>query len=208
MEHEERRPADFFGNRLGQQARGVYPVAAILGQQVNPQYIGKMRVADDARLRLERGTLDFALMLRPVPQDAYHSVDLSDDEELVVLLREDDPLSQHESLTVSELKGRKLILPSREAVRSELSAFYEDEVFSSRAQLSNLSANAALMVQQGAGLAVVCKDDYSYTGVPEITVRPLSPAIFLGTALVWKRGGVRSKAARAFIDFLHAHPAS
>lgn len=165
-------------------------------------------IADDARLRLERGTLDFALMLRPVPQDAYHSVDLSDDEELVVLLREDDPLAQHESLTVSELKGRKLILPSREAVRSELSAFYEDEVFSSRAQLSNLSANAALMVQQGAGLAVVCKDDYSYTGVPEITVRQLSPAIFLGTALVWKRGGVRSKAARAFIDFLHAHPAS
>lgn len=165
-------------------------------------------IADDARIRLERGTLDFALMLRPVPQDAYHSVDLTDDEELVVLLRTDDPLAVKPCLTVSDLKGRRLILPAREAVRSELTAFYDDPVFSSKAQLSNLSANAALMVQSGAGLAVVCCDGYSYTGLADITVRSLSPAVYLGTALVWKRRGVQSKAAQAFIKFLHARKLS
>lgn len=159
--------------------------------------------ADDIQFRLERGSLDVGLLLEPVETALFDSFVVGQREELVLLLPADDPLCALSSISAADLAGRSLILPARQLLRQELSHFVE-QIDQPKIHLSNLTGNAALMVRQGAGLAMVIQDNYSYTGVPGIATRPLQPAIVLRSILAYKKHGVMSQAATAFIQFVHA----
>jgi DNA-binding transcriptional LysR family regulator len=58
-------------------------------------------------------------------------------------------------------------------------------------------------VAQGIGSAIIPRSFAELPG-PEISIRPLSPALSVGVALWWRRGRRLSPAARAFVDFVVA----
>lgn len=165
--------------------------------------------ADLIMLQLQRGTLDAGLLLAPVETELFDTFVMDDHEELILLLREDDPLSARPEITAADLKGRRLILPSRELIRRELSrsfALSENEL--QQNMLCDLSGNAALLVHSGAGPALIVRDDYSYLGIPGLTTRPLSPPVVLQSILTYKKPGMQSPTARAFIAFLQQKSAA
>lgn len=77
-------------------------------------------------------------------------------ERWAAVMRPDDPLAAHESVSAADLAARALILPQREAVRNELASWFGAlwPGLDIRCT-SNMSANAAILVREGYGVAVV-----------------------------------------------------
>lgn len=72
----------------------------------------------------------------------------------------------------------------------------------------NLVYNAALMVREGLGCALTLDHLVDVSPSSQLAFRPLAPALRTGAALVWERGRLPSRAARAFLEALRAQIAA
>lgn len=158
--------------------------------------------ADVVKEQMDRGLLDIGLLLEPIDIDKYDYIRMAEREEWGVLMRPDDPLAVRGSLTADELAALPLILPRRMNVQSELANW-----FGSKHQrlnvlfTSNLSTNAAVMVRQGLGYAMVIRGAMPFCDEREIIFRPLSPALWTSNVLAWRRQQPFSLATTKFIAF-------
>lgn len=159
--------------------------------------------ADQVRERMERGLVDVGLLLEPVDMEKYEFVRLNVQERWVVLMCPDDELASHPEITKSKLKDRKLILPSRLNVQSELANWFgEDFDALNISYTANLSTNAAIMVQKGYANAVVVEGAVPFWDQNIVTSRPLSPTLTATTVLAWRRNQPFGKATEKFIEEL------
>lgn len=158
--------------------------------------------ADVIRERMDRGLTDVGLLLEPVSMDSYEFIRLGVRESWVAVMRPDDPLAAQESVTAADLAARALILPQREAVRNELASWFGAlwPGLDIRCT-SNISTNAAILVREGYGVAVVITGSLPCLDSNELVLRPLSPALCSSSILAWKRGVPLSRAAESFIEY-------
>ena len=127
---------------------------------------------------------------------------MAEHEEWGVLMRPDDPLAAQSSLTAAELAALPLIMPRRLSVQSELANWFGSEYLHLNVRFtSNLSTNAAVMVQQGLGYALVIQGSLPFCNEQEIVFRPLSPALGASSVLAWRRQQPFPLAAAKFISF-------
>ena len=159
--------------------------------------------ADHVKEQMDRGLVDIGLLLEPIDIEKYDFIRLTTQERWVVLMRPDDPLTEKEAVTASELAKRTLILPRRMKVQGELASWFGD-YYEGLSVLftSNLSTNAAIMVSQGLGLAIVIEGSVSFWDRTKIAHRPLFPALTATSVLAWKRGQPFSLAATKFITHI------
>ena len=158
--------------------------------------------ADEIRELMDRGLTDVGLLLEPVSMDSYEFVRLGVRESWAAVMRPDDPLAAQESVTAADLAGRELIMPLREAVKNELASWFGAlwPGLDIRCT-SNMSANAAILVREGYGVAVVITGSLPCLDSNELVLRPLSPALCSSSILAWKRGVPLSRAAESFIEY-------
>lgn len=71
--------------------------------------------------RLDRGLLDFGILLEPVDIEEYEYLRLPGRERWGLFMRADNPLAQKSSISRSDLLGVPLITPSRLYVQKEIS---------------------------------------------------------------------------------------
>ena len=71
---------------------------------------------EDVTERLDRGLLDFGVLIQPADLSRYDSVNLPEKDVWGVLTRKDSPLAARQSITRQELLGEPLML-SRQAIR-------------------------------------------------------------------------------------------
>lgn len=159
--------------------------------------------ADSTKERIEKGLLDFGLLLEPVDYDKYDYIRMSAKEPWVVVMRADDPLCSKPHITAEDLRGRKLILPSRRIVWSELAGWFGDvfeekNVFSS----NNLMNNAVMLVEQGLGLAIGVEYSPSLYDPKRFCYKKLYPDLVSGAVMVWKKHQPFGMAAARFRDFV------
>lgn len=159
--------------------------------------------ADYVKEQMDRGLVDIGLLLEPIDIEKYDFIRLDTWERWVVLMRPDDPLAEKETVTAGELSKRPLILPRRMKVQGELASWFGD-YYEGLSVLftSNLSTNAAIMVSQGLGLAIVIEGAVPFWDQKKIAHRPLSPALTATSVLAWKRGQPFSLAATKFITHI------
>lgn len=158
--------------------------------------------ADEIRERMDRGLTDVGLLLEPVSMDSYEFIRLGVRESWMAVMRPDDPLAAQESVTAADLARRELIMPLREAVKNELASWFGELYPSLRIRYtSNMSANAAILVREGYGVAVVITGSLPCLDSNELVLRPLSPALCSSSILAWKRGVPLSRAAESFIEY-------
>ncbi|MDE7453807.1 MAG: LysR family transcriptional regulator, partial [Clostridia bacterium] len=98
---------------------------------------------------------------------------------------------------------KPLILPSREKVKSELanwfgSAFNEKNVFSS----NNLINNAALMVEQGLGVALAVEGSVALYGNDRVLVKKLYPDLLSTSVIAWKKHQPMGTATTKFLNHI------
>jgi hypothetical protein len=119
-----------------------------------------------------------------------------------LLLRRDDPLANRPSLTLDDLRERRLIVSSQStAGSSSTSSFFEEEGFEVVATYT-LLFNASLLVERGVGVAV-CLDGIVRTGegTPFAFV-PIADLPTVGSRLLWKRFQPLSRACEVFLRTL------
>lgn len=155
--------------------------------------------ADNIKERIDRGLLDFGLLLEPVDITKYHFARTPFRETWGVLLPTDSSLASRETVCPQDLAGLPLIMSQRELVKNELMKWfgpYADQI--QFAAFGNLLYNMAALARSGVGYVLTLDLNCSYEG---LTFVPLSPRLESGAVLVWKKTESFSPAVRAFIDY-------
>ena len=158
--------------------------------------------AVDVCERLDKGLLDFGVLLGDIDKIKYHYLELPMKDTWGILMRRDSPLAQQERILPQDLWDKPLILSRQVDNKSGLYRWLgrEPEQLHTVATY-NLIYNASLMVDEGMGYAFTL-DKLVNTRGSNLCFRPLEPRMELGMCLVWKKYQVFSKAAELFLSRL------
>ena len=213
-EQEIRSPeADIEGDVWvgGGETRAMVLIADV-AQELSLRYPGlRLRLhsgnADDVIERVEKGLLDFGLIIGREPQAQYDSLQLPWQDRWGVLMRRDDPLAGCASLTTEDLRGRRLIVSSQgaEPAHGEGTGLrlLGREGFDVVATYT-LAYNASLMVERGLGICVSF-DQLIYAGEDSpFAFVPLTDLPTQGSRLIWKRYQPLSRACDTFLHALRS----
>lgn len=158
--------------------------------------------AVDVCERLDKGLLDFGVLLGDIDKIKYHYLELPMKDTWGVLMRRDSSLAQQERILPRDLWDKPLILSRQMDNKSGLYRWLgrEPEQLHTVATY-NLIYNASLMVDEGMGYAFTL-DKLVNTRGSQLCFRPLEPKLELGMYLVWKKSQIFSKAAELFLERL------
>ena len=159
--------------------------------------------AGDVCEKLDKGCLDFGILLEPVNLKRYDYVRLPCTDLWGVLMRKDSPLAALESIRAEDLLGKPLLLSRQAMGKDSLSAWFGmDYTDLDIVATYNLLYNASLMVEEGLGYAVTLDRLVNTTGDSPLCFRPLEPRLEIGLYVVWKKFQIFSKAAAKFLAAL------
>lgn len=153
--------------------------------------------------RLDKGLLDFGVLLGDVDTAKYHALKLPVTDEWGVLLRRDSPLSHKAALRPEDLWDKPLIV-SRQAIGQYPLRHWlgREPAALNIVAMYNLIFNASIMVDEGMGYALTLDKLINVTGDSNLCFRPLSPCLELEMHIVWKKYQTFTKAAEAFLSQL------
>ena len=161
----------------------------------------------DVTERLDRGLIDFGILVQPADLTKYDCLHLPAEDIWGVVMRKDSPLAEKPSITRQDLRELPLIL-SRQAIagRKEdnefINWFGSDFDKLNIVTTFNLMYNAAIMVEAGIGYAVGI-DGITNTDVNSpLCFRPLEPRMTAGLDVIWKKYQVFTPAAELFLQRL------
>ena len=159
--------------------------------------------ADDVGERLDKGLLDFGIIIEPFDHKKYDSLRLLTADRWGVLMRRDSPLAQKESVTPEDLLDKPLILSQQEARGGSLIRWIGQEPEKLNiAATYNLLFNASLLVDEGLGYAVGLDKIINTTGKSSLCFRPLKPELENRMSIIWKKYQIFSKPAEKFLEVL------
>ncbi|MCI8364870.1 MAG: LysR family transcriptional regulator [Eubacterium sp.] len=155
--------------------------------------------ADEIKDRIENGLLDMGLLMEPVDVSKYEFARMPQKEQWGVIVRKDSPLAGKDFVTPEDIAEFPLITTKRAMVLNELHNWFGDGADGLNiVSTYNLIYNSIMQVKQGMGILLCLKLDVNTEGV---TFIPLSPALEMGTVLVWKKNQTFSPALEAFTKF-------
>ena len=173
------------------------------GKHPNVNFDMYTATADVVKERMDRGLIDIGLLLEPIDMEKFDFIRLGVKERFVVLMRPDSTLARKKQITRDDLMDLPLILPRRLNVQSQLANWFGDSFDKLNiAFTGNLSTNAAIVVKQGYGYAIVVEGVTPYWDKSQVISRPLYPELSSGTVLAWKRGQPLGNAAEKFIEYM------
>lgn len=161
--------------------------------------------AQDVTERLDKGLLDFGVLIQPADLSRYQSLQLKGKDQWGVLMPKDSPLAAKKAIYKKDLLDLPLIC-SRQAIARHISGnafsdwFGEDFERLNIVSTFNLIYNAALLVEAGAGYAISLDGLTDTSRDSALCFRPLSPRLESRLAIVWKKDQVFSPAAQLFLD--------
>ena len=154
--------------------------------------------------RLDRGLLDFAVIVDGVDIEKYQSLQLAHGDRCGVLVRKDSPLAKKRHVALSDLAGIPLLVSQQQGAASaaNMQMIKESGVALDVAGTYNLLYNAAVLVSGGFG-AALCIELYAKR-IPhsQLIFLPLEPQAETRWNLVWRNGTELSPAAAFFLEEL------
>ena len=158
-------------------------------------------MADYIKDRIDKGLIDVGLLLEPIDTSKYDFVRLSQKETWGVLMRDDHPLAERESIAPDEIAEYPLILPLRERVRVEILNWLKRDEKDLNIPLSyTLLSNAVLLVEEGLGCAFCLDGALAIHSSPCLRFIPIRPEHTTRSVLVWKKNHLFSPATSLFIQ--------
>ena len=163
--------------------------------------------AQDVTERLDKGLLDFGLLIQPTDIAKYDYLSLPAKDTWGVILRRDAPLAAKSCAQVEDLAGVPLIF-SRQALEERAESNELARWFGSAwndlniVTTFNLCYNAAVMAKQGLGYVVSLDKLVDTSEDSPLCFLPLEPLLESGLDVVWKKYQVFSAAAEAFLNRL------
>ncbi|WP_339229509.1 LysR family transcriptional regulator [Oceanobacillus sp. FSL K6-2867] len=163
--------------------------------------------SDDVTEQLDKGLLDFGILIQPADLSKYNYINLPATDVWGVVMRKDSPLAVKKAIQTSDLLDVPLLF-SRQAMKEDLSRnefsewFGEDYEKLNVVTTYNLVYNAAIMVEEGIGYAVTLDKIANTSSDSNLCFRPLEPKLESGLNIVWKKHQIFSNAANLFFEEL------
>lgn len=158
--------------------------------------------AVDVGDRLDKGLLDFGIMMGPRDLKKYDRVKLSGVNVWGVLMPSGHPLSEKEVIHPEELWDIPLLVSQQMVQTSRFAQwFHRDYESLNIAATYNLIFNASLMVEAGLGCALTYEGLVNTAG-RNLCFRPVAPRLEDELYLVWKKYQVFSKPSQRFLETL------
>ena len=166
--------------------------------------------AEDVTERLDKGLLDFGLLIKPADISKYDYFNIPARDTWGVIMRKDIPLAKKETIRKEDLLNVPLICSrqviSEERHRNEFAEWFgEDFDKLDIVTTFNLVYNAAIMVEAGVGYAITIDKIANTTESSSLCFRPLEPQLDSGLNIIWKKDQVFSAAAALFFKNLREH---
>ena len=158
---------------------------------------------DRIKHRMDNGLTDVGLLLEPVEMERYEFIRMPVRERWVAMMPSGVPLARRKYVTARDLDDIPVIMPSRQKVHDEVASWFGDDYEKLRLiGTSNLSTNAALMVQAGMGYALAVEGSMPFLEQSNIRMIPLYPELTATSVLAWKRGQPISTAVSRFLEYI------
>ncbi|MEC5339765.1 LysR family transcriptional regulator [Enterococcus sp. AZ083] len=157
--------------------------------------------ADEVKERLDKGLLDFGVVISPADVKKYHSLRLPAKDTWGVLMRKDSPLAVNEVITPKDLWDVPLITSRQSLVSSELSKWLKKDLKKLTVVATyNLVYNASKLVEEGVGYGLTLDKLVNFAPDSQLCFRKLSPALESNLDVIWKNTQVFSKASGLFLE--------
>ncbi len=160
--------------------------------------------ADDVSDKLDKGLLDFGILIEPVNKSKYNFIEIPATDTWGVLMKKDSPLAQLDKITPQDIKDKHLILSSQSLVKNEIANWFGEKYENLNIKATyNLIYNASLMVEENMGYALTLDKLINTTGKSQLCFRPLYPKLEKELVIVWKKYQFFSKASEYFLNELY-----
>lgn len=163
--------------------------------------------SQDVTERLDKGLLDFGILIQPADISKYDYLNLPSKDTWGVIMRKDSPLAKKayiekkDLLTAPLIFSRQVMSPHRTG--NEVADWFGKDFDKLNIVTTfNLVYNAAIMVEAGIGYALTI-DKLTNTGESSnLCFLPLKPKLESGLNIIWKKYQVFSPAAELFWEKL------
>lgn len=157
--------------------------------------------AEDVAERLDKGLVDFGLLIEPENISEYDYIRLPDMVSWGLLILKDSPLAVLEAIRPADLEGLPLICSSRAINGGQFASWLNisPEELNLRCTY-NLIFNAALLVEAGLGYCLSLEELVDTGTGTGLCFRPLVPPLKSNVYLVWKKHQLFSRASTLFLD--------
>jgi DNA-binding transcriptional LysR family regulator len=159
---------------------------------------------DDVTERLDKGLLDFGILIQPADLSKYNYINIPAKDVWGVVMRKDSSLASKDTIQAVDLLNVPLIC-SQQAMKQTFSKnefadwFGEDFDKLNVVTTYNLAYNAAIMVDEGIGYALTLDKIVNTSSDSNLCFRHLEPRLESSLNIVWKKHQVFSAAADLFL---------
>lgn len=158
--------------------------------------------AEDIAERLDKGLLDFGILIGSASLEKYDYLRLPSMDKWGLLMRKDSPLSQYDTINPQHLDQLPLLVSRQSLHSNEFSGWSGRNLDQMNIVATyNLIYNAAIMVDEGFGYALTLDKLVNTTGT-NLCFKPLEPKLEAHLDLVMKKYQFFSKAAKKFLEQL------
>ncbi|MDD3369934.1 MAG: LysR family transcriptional regulator [Lachnospiraceae bacterium] len=159
--------------------------------------------ADDVMERMDKGLLDFGIVIEPADIKKYDYIKIPATDAWGLLMSKENPLSAKAVIKPSDMLGIPLMMSRQSMAQNDLSGWLGSNVEKLNiVGTYNLIYNAALMVEEGFGSALCLDKLVDLSGNRNLVFRPFAPKLESNLDLVWKKYQVFSKASQKFLEYL------
>lgn len=154
----------------------------------------------DLAERLDRGLLDFAVLVEAVDLVRYHYLVLPGFDAWGLIMPRDHPLARKEYIEPQDLMDLPLICP-RQGLQQELSRWFGNRVTRLNIVATiNLAYNGSILAREGLGCVLTFDRLIDVGPDSGLCFRPLSPPLHSKLYWVWKKYQVFSPAAELLLE--------
>jgi len=152
---------------------------------------------------VDKGLLDFALMVSPIDTGKYDYLELPYKEKTGLLMRRDHPLAEKKVIRPEDIKNEPVLTAHQQLDGNTLAGWLGRDMHSLNiVSTFNLITNPSMMVEAGLGSAFTLEDLVRTDESSVLCFRPLSPAVEAGFYLYWKKYQIFTRAAEAFLKVM------
>lgn len=159
--------------------------------------------ADAVEERLERGLLDFALVIEPVNLEKYEWIRMPDANRVGLAVSADGPWGTLEVATPADVAKMPLLVSSRTSNKAVdlvswsggAFGFHDLDVVGS----FDLIGNASHLVRSGVACAMGIDHLLQVDDASDLRFIPLEPSLKIASFVIWKKYRLRSRACEEFL---------
>lgn len=158
--------------------------------------------ADDVKAKIDKGLLDFGLVIDPVEKQKYEYLPLPVSDRWGILVNENHELAKNHAIVPDDLTDQPLLISSQTLVNNQLSEWLGGNLNNFKIAGSyNLLYNASLLVKEGT-LVAFCIDGIINAKESGLVFIPLKPDLTSTISIIWKKKQVFSNAGKLFLKKL------